>query len=417
MKNTVFPLLVIAILLLGQRSPAEEATRPDSAVSYAARVHHRSGLELAAAAPGRLVYLPFQVVGFSLRKTVTLVWDERILYRARELLTFADGRVGVLPLANSLSGTGARVFVNDVVGDVDAGLISTFGASASSRQHHLLSLEGPGHRTFSAYYRSEPKDGYYGLGHDTRERDKTSFRQKDIYLQVTSQRPLGERVSLDWDINYHRTEIDEGESKGTPSTTHVYPPGTLPGINGKIDFFEMGFALRGLFVDVPGSPTRGNRIRLRFAYRQSVDDDEFSHLRVGFLSEQFIALFYRRTVSLQIGADWRFDPFDNEIPFYDLASLGGTEILRGFKRGRFRDNGVSYAVGTYKFPVWQLIEGTLFYESGRVFHEVSDVSLSDWESSYGTGVRVWVPNGVVFELLAAKSSERTRLLFSFATTF
>jgi hypothetical protein len=62
--------------------------------------------------------------------------------------------------------------------------------------------------------------------------------------------------------------------------------------------------------------------------------------------------------------DWRFDPYDNDIPFYHLASLGGTEILRGFERGRFRDNGVDYTVGTYKFPVWELIEGTLFYESG-----------------------------------------------------
>jgi len=300
---------------------------------------------------------------------------------------------------------------------MDVYLTSPFGASGSSRQHHQLALTGRGDRTISAYYRSEPKESFYGIGHDARESDKSSFRRKDIYLQVTSQRALSDRVSLDWDINYHRTEIEEGESKSAPSTTDVYPPGTLPGLEDKIDFVEAGFTIRGLFVDVPGSPTRGNRTRLRFAHRQSVDDDEFSHVQVGIHTEQFMELFYRRTVSLQLGADWRFDPYDNDIPFYHLASLGGTQILRGFKRGRFRDNGVGYAVGTYKFPVWELIEGTLFYESGRAFHQVSDLSLSDWESSYGGGMRLWVPDGVVFEMLVAKSSEKTRLLFSLATNF
>lgn len=416
MTRASLPALVLVALLSTQRMPAAEDAPPDS-TTYAARVHHRSGIERAATIPGQLVYLPFQIAGYGARRSATLIWDERILYRAREYLTFADGRVGVRPLANSLRGVGARVFVKDAVGGIDADATTTLGASASTRQHQLLQLKGRGSRTFSASYSSEPNEGFYGVGHTTNLGDKTTFRQKDIYLGMASRRPLGERIDLDWEVSYHRTEIEDGESRNTPSTRDVYPPGTLPGLDDKVDFLEAGFTMRGRFVDVPGSPTRGNRTRLRLAHRQSVDDDEFSHLRVLILTEQFMELFYRRTVSLQLGSDWRFDPFDNDIPFYDLAAIGGTEILRGFKRGRFRDRGVGWVVGAYKFPVWQLIEGTLFYETGRTFHDVGELSLSDLEASYGGGLRVWVPDGVVFEYIVARSDEATRMLFNFATVF
>ena len=175
--------------------------------------------------------------------------------------------------------------------------------------------------------------------------------------------------------------------------------------------------MKRVFVDVPGSPTSGNRTRLRLAYSQSVDGDDFSHIKAGFRSEQFLELFHRRTLALELGSDWRYAPFGNEVPFYDLASLGGTEALIGFKRGRFRDRGLTYAIGRYKFPVWRLIEGTVFYEAGRTFHSVADVTLADWESSYGGGLRVWAPEGVVFEFTVAHSVELTRMLFNFNTTF
>ena len=416
MKKLLVAAAVTGVLGAGQPLLAEDGTPPDSAVVYPERVHHRSAFEQIALIPGAVLYFPPHVVGYGLKKTATLMWDDRILHRARQLLTFADGRVGVRPLGSSLSGAGVRVFVKEIGAGIDADLTSTLGASSRKRQHHLLSFDR-GTQRLNVYYRSEPNAGFYGTGTDVEEGDRTSFRQRDIYVQLRSKNRLEERVRFDLDVNYHRTEISAGESKDYPPITEAYRRGALPGLEDAVDIVEVGFTARGQFVDVPGSPTRGNRTRVRFAYRQSIDDDEFSHLRFGLLSEQFMEVFYRRTVSLQIGTDWRIDAFDNDIPFYELAYLGGTEVLRGFKRGRFRDRGLAYVVGTYKFPIWELVEGTVFYESGRVFNKIGDVGLSDWETSYGGGMRVWVPEGVVFELILARGSELSRLLFSFAATF
>jgi hypothetical protein len=410
-------VILLSVTLLVTRGGAVEQTTAADSVAYPSRVPDRSTWEEAAALPGRLVFVPVQVIGFGARKTATLVWEDRLLRRAKEALTFADGRIGVRPLASSLRGSGARVFVNDIHRGVDADITSTLGASATKRQHQLLRLSAADRPSLHVYYRSEPHEGFYGAGPTTREDDKTSFRQRDVYLQLTSRRVLDRHLDLHWDVNLHRTRISPGESRDSPSTQDIYPSGTLPGLDDRLVFVAAGLTLRALYVDVPGSPTRGHRSRVRLAYRQSIDGDDFSHVQIGLLTEPFLELFYRRTISVQLGADWRFAPFGNDVPFYDLASLGGTEALRGYKRGRFRDRGATYVVGTYKFPVWKLIEGVVFCETGRVFARVADFGFHHWASSYGAGLRVWVPRAVLFELSLARSGELARLHFSFATTF
>lgn len=395
--------------LAGARTPA------DSTSVYPARVPHRSALEEAAAVPGRILYLVPATMSYTMGRAATLFWEYRVLDRMRRALTFYDGRVGLRPLSNSLRGSGLRFFVNDLVETADAEATTTVGSSSSTRQHVLLSLMWQGGRRLSAHYSSEPSEGFYGIGAGSLAADKSSFRQRDAYVGLNCRPRKRGPLRYDWDLNYHVTDIGPGSS--LPSITSLHEDGALAGLEDRLHFFEAGMNVKALFVDVPGSPSRGHRSRLRVAYRQSIDDDEYSMVTVAFLTEQFLELFYRRTVSLQIGGQWRQAPFGDRLPFYDLSALGGTEILRGYTRGRFRDRGVAYAVGTYKFPVWDLLEGNLFWEHGRTFHRPADLDLDDWQYSAGGGLRAWIPKGVLFELTLARSRELTRLHFSFSSEF
>ncbi len=408
--------LVLIVLGLATQLDADTEAVVDSTSAFPPRVLHRSRLEEATTIPGRIIYLPIQITGYGARRLATAMWEQRLLDRMKAYLTFADGRVGVRPMASTLRGGGARVFYNDLIGGADAEVTSSLGASSKKRQHHLLTLAIPSGAVVSARYASEPNESFHGIGQTTDGADRTVFRQRDFHLQVSQAQRTRGRIKFSWEADYHTRDVGPGENDLYPSTI-VRHATELPGLDNRAHFVEAGVQVKGVFVDVPGSPTRGNRTRLKLAYSQSVDEDDFSHIKAGFLSEQFLELFHRRTLALELGSDWRYAPFGNEVPFYDLASLGGTEALRGFKRGRFRDRGLTYAIGRYKFPVWRLIEGTVFYETGRTFHTLADVTLADWERSYGGGLRVWVPEGVVFEFAVARSVELTRMLFNLNTTF
>ena len=414
------------LLLLAPLFPvAIEAstTKTDSlSLAPAKPLRYRSRGEQALAVPGRIVHFPFHLLFVGGRYGAHLVWEVRFIDRLKGWLTTEDGRIGIRPLSNTDIGSGFRLFYKRLPSAADGELTSTVGAAPRQRQHHTIALAWdkpaalPGRLHLDAGLRKEPKESYFGVGQETPKNDRTSFFQEDLHAGLRWEHQINRSLKGQAAIGYHSVDIGAGQSSTAPEIGIAYTPVTLPGLDQRVHFIESSVGVRREVVDVRGSPTRGNRTRLLLAYHRALDE-KFSHLRINAVSEQFVELFYRRTASLRVGMDWRHAPGDDRVPFYNLAYLGGIENLRGYTRGRFRDRGTLFASVTYKYPVWSLVDGTLFYESGRAFHALDELELGGWASSMGAGLRVWVPGGLVFEQLVAHSEEELRLLVNFKTIF
>ena len=91
--------------------------------------------------------------------------------------------------------------------------------------------------------------------------------------------------------------------------------------------------------------------------------------------------------------------------------------MRGFRRGRLRDRGAAFAMATYKFPGARYVDGTVFAEAGQVLDRPGDFPLGQWHRAYGGSLRLWVPDGLVFEQSLVRSVEGYFLLFNFKTDF
>ena len=406
--------LPLIAILLGAALQAQTAV-PDSSRAFPAKVAHRSPLENLAALPGQALYTPVFAVLYSGRLVGTALWEKRLLDRAKAQLTFAQGRYGIRPLSNTSLGTGVRLFAKGLPGAGRLQLTSTLGASGGKRQQHRLEWAGGAAWRVEAFWQRQPKESFYGIGPASPEAAKTAFRLSQTFLGFSRHRQTGSLV-LDFALQYRRAETGPGASGSAPSTTAQYEAAVLPGLDRQLDFVAADLTLRTARVDVPGSPTQGYRLRTGLGYHQSLGDDA-SHGLLHLACQHFHELFYRRTLSLRLGADWRWAPSGQQIPFYQLASLGGQEILRGYSQGRFRDRGVVWVGTTYKFPVWKLVEGALFYETGRTLHEPADLDLEHWRDSYGGGLRLWVPDGLVLAQTLAFSDEKWRLLFNVKTDF
>jgi outer membrane protein assembly factor BamA len=77
-------------------------------------------------------------------------------------------------------------------------------------------------------------------------------------------------------------------------------------------------------------------------------------------------------------------------PFYDLPALGGSERMRGFYEGRYRDN--FYLTGQMEagllfriFKKMNRFGAVLFASFGEVAHEINDFNISAIKASYGVG--------------------------------
>lgn len=79
-----------------------------------------------------------------------------------------------------------------------------------------------------------------------------------------------------------------------------------------------------------------------------------------------------------------------EVPFYDLALLGGEDRMRGYYKGALRDKVLIDTQVEYRLPIWNIFGMTAWAGAGRVAESYSDMSLDNLWLSYGVGFRIMV---------------------------
>jgi hypothetical protein len=84
-------------------------------------------------------------------------------------------------------------------------------------------------------------------------------------------------------------------------------------------------------------------------------------------------LFYRQTFG--------------DVPFYYLPDYGGNLLGRGYYSSRFIDRVGMYGQFEYRFPIWKIISGVVFFDEGQVQSVFSHFSLRGFHPSFGFGLR------------------------------
>jgi hypothetical protein len=79
-----------------------------------------------------------------------------------------------------------------------------------------------------------------------------------------------------------------------------------------------------------------------------------------------------------------------DVPFYDLAMLGGEDKMRGYYKGALRDKVLVDAQIEYRMPVWNIFGITTWVATGRVADQYTNLSFDGLWLSYGGGIRIRV---------------------------
>ncbi len=111
---------------------------------------------------------------------------------------------------------------------------------------------------------------------------------------------------------------------------------------------------------------------------------------------------------------------DGKISFVDLPRLGGSDYLRGYSAGRFRDRAVALATAEYTWDLGNYLGAYLFVDAGRVVHDWGQITTDVAELHVGTGGGIEVHTATSFVLrtqLAVSREGRTFLELVLSPTF
>ncbi len=296
------------------------------------------------------------------------------------------------------------------------------GSYAAFGRFQALRLGGsPLGLTVSGGYERDAEENFFAIGNDSDDDELIEYASEQGRAGLTLDLPLTDRIRVTTDGEFEHFEvlsIDDGEP---------FPAG-VPGFGGA-DFLSVGGLLTLDFTTAGGlyAPRtyKGTAVLLGVRYGTDLStapaEGALGYLRTSAEVRQFVPvpfLPFDRRLGLRARLVRVNAPGDDTVPFYELATLGGPDDLRGFRFDRFRDQGSLLLTAEYRWPIFNTFDAVLFADAGQVFDDFDEIGFDDFHTDFGGGFRVYGGSNVAARLELAFSPEGPpRLIAQVGTSF
>lgn len=234
------------------------------------------------------------------------------------------------------------------------------------------------------YYSGQLKADYYpdkffGIGRNTPDSLEENYISKDLSLLFQRQRVMFDVImaGIQGQWSYYQT-------------SNLKDGGALikDEITGTKSFFSSGLGLLLTWDNRDNFfyPTEGEFYKLSLMVNSKIFGSHLEFSRLTLDLRNYYPIISGHLLSFQVYSDVTW----GETPFQLLPSMGGSEILRGYYKGRFRDNVLFATQLEYRFPIYKWLKGSMFGSAGDVAGEIDDLILKEFKYTYGMGLRARV---------------------------
>ncbi len=256
-----------------------------------------------------------------------------------------------------------------------------------------------------------PDEDYFGQGDLSLRVDHVSYGLRQTTVGATTGLNLTAWLSTGARVGFFSPRIHEGPGDRVPTISGVFLPSVVPGLVAQPDFLNTEVFVEANTRAPRGNPRSGGRYRASYQRFADLDLDRYSFDRFELDAQHYISLLKnRRLIALRGLFSSSTPERGHSVPFYLQRTLGGPDDLRGFHQFRFRDRHLLLLQAEYRFEIFTAVDGALFYDTGKVAHELEDLDVAHFESDWGVGVRFGTVNGVFLRVEGAFGSSGGRHL-------
>ena len=131
--------------------------------------------------------------------------------------------------------------------------------------------------------------------------------------------------------------------------------------------------------------TEGYNIELAILNNGNWLGSDFNFSRIALDASTYWTNRYKHTLAFNGWFNFNF----GDVPFNEMAVIGGTKKMRGYFEGRYRDNHVWMLQSEYRVPkVWWRFGVVVFGSVGSVANQISDFTQNQVHYSGGAGLRI-----------------------------
>ena len=238
------------------------------------------------------------------------------------------------------------------------------------RERYIIRFEN----TFSRF-----PDKFWGIGNSAPEGAVETYTFTQFYVNPQVSRKV--RKNLFAGIGFELQDVFKirYDSGGNFAKDKVL------GIYNRTSYHVLGYSLLLTYDSRihAYSPNKGAMFRLKYSNFGQVlgSDYQFQSVDVDF--RRFIELRPNRILAVQALGQFAF----GDVPYRNLAVLGGSMMMRGYYGGRYRDKMFIGAQAEYRFPIYRRFGGVAFVSAGQVGGSLSEFNSSQFHYAGGGGIR------------------------------
>jgi outer membrane protein assembly factor BamA len=355
-----------------------------------------------------------------------LLWieDRRVVERFRSGLTGLYPRIGGLP-----TGSGMALGATFRVAKPDPKFVFEATGAATFKGYKQLDLIARLPRL--AHDRVELIGGvgwwdytqmrFYGLGADSRPEDRSSYRYEASHAQGEVRYRVTPWLSVGDEFGYLNTRIRSGTNPRYPSIEEKFTDEEAPGLENPPDLAYTRLYFDLDYRDQRRNTRSGGRYLLQWglAYDQN-PGGEFNYRRTDLFLEQVFPIFDKKRNFAVVMRAAHVDPLNTggRVPFFLSPTIGGASTLRSFAEERFRAPTFILFNGEYRWEAFSGLDLALFFDAGEVGERLQDISIRDFKTGFGFGLRFNTNRRVFMRIdFGFGGPEGNRTFFKFGPAF
>lgn len=224
---------------------------------------------------------------------------------------------------------------------------------------------------------------YYGIGENAKESEEVIVSSQNFQLRERVLKKVKGHLFAGIEFDYHTLYNVRFENTNLPDSLKPlgYGGSSNKGLGFGLVYDNRRNVLnerKGFFAEI-AYLNYGKYIGSSYTFENINVDARY--FRRGYRKKQVWAF--------QLTGQFNF----GDIPFNQMALLGGESMMRGYYLGRYRDKNLIAAQAEYRFlpfPFSKRWGGALFLATGNVSNKVAEIHIDKFKLAGGMGVRYFV---------------------------
>ncbi|MFC1650732.1 BamA/TamA family outer membrane protein [Candidatus Latescibacterota bacterium] len=405
-----------------QQTDREES--PDSLQAYPEKLPSTLKWEKIVNVPGRIIHTPFLLTIMGAAKIAEKIDDTKIIPKVKYYYSvywpegfsvkYSSRHGGGLSYSNKFSS-----FHNTSRFEV------AVQRGVRDRGYYCLRLIdwrpfGKKYSTDLTFYnRFLSDESFFGIGNESKFSGENNYALNQSVAEMSFKVLISGKLNMGARLGFDMNDVEKGKDSSLPYTTDLYNEEQLTGLEEKTRTTRVQVELKYNSINRMKRPTAGLLFFLNGSIYNDLEHDNYAFRKYTASYRQFFHVKYNRTFSLRFAFERTQPVSGKKVPFYYLSELGETETIRGFRRGRFRDNDMMLGSLEYRYPIWrEWLDAGLFIDAGQVSPNLLErFSGNDFHYGYGGALKVWGKDSRKMQLMVGRSSDMTRYYFSWNEEF